>query len=166
MRIRKLCSRDRTELVRLIRGTTEFTDAEKACAIELVDAALSDDAQTDYIFRITTDENDTALGYACYGPTPMTDATFDLYWIAVSSFRRGGGLGRGLLAGVEEELRMGGARHLIVETGSNPAYAKTRAFYDRAGYSVAARIPDYYKVGDDLIIYRKVLAQNENSGHL
>lgn len=166
MRIRTLCSRDRTDLVRLIRGVAEFTEAEKTCAVELVDIALSNDEQRDYVFRITTDERDAAVGYACYGPTPMTDATFDLYWIAVSTTERGRGVGRGLLAGVEEELRIGGARHLIVETGSNPAYAKTRAFYEAAGYGVAARIPDYYKVGDDLIIYRKVLARNEDSGHL
>jgi ribosomal protein S18 acetylase RimI-like enzyme len=166
MKIRTLCSRDRADLSRLIHGTAEFSEAEKTCAMELVDIALSSDAQTDYLFRIATNADDAAVGYACYGPTPMTDATFDLYWIAVSSAARGSGLGRGLLATVEEELRVGGARHLIVETGSSPAYAKTRAFYDAAGYLVAARIPDYYKVGDDLIIYRKVLAQNEDSGHL
>jgi len=30
-------------------------------------------------------------GYICYGPTPMTDGTYDLYWIASDPRVRGQG---------------------------------------------------------------------------
>lgn len=169
MKLKKLSSQDRTKLVEIIRGTPEFNAAEALCAIELIDIHLADPEQLDYQFVVALDPEatvDVPLGYACFGPTPMTDATYDLYWIVVSQRARKHGFGRALLAAVEETLAMGHARHLLIETGSNPAYAATRAFYERSGYSVAARIPDYYKKNDDLIIFRKVLRRDEDTGYL
>src|SRR5205809_1857885 len=48
-------------------------------------------------------------------------------------------------------------RLIVVETSSRADYAPTRAFYERRGYTQAARLPGYYAPGDDLVIYLKDL---------
>ena len=64
---------------------------------------------------------------------------------------------RELLRFAEEHIRAKGGRLLIAETSSTPKYEKTRAFYERKGFERRACIKDYYKPGDDLIIYGKYL---------
>jgi hypothetical protein len=46
-----------------------------------------------------------------------------------------------------------------VETSSKPGYEKTNLFYQRIGYKEAARIIDFYMIGDDQIIYEKRFKQ-------
>ena len=46
---------------------------------------------------------------------------------------------------------------MVLETSAGPAYARARAFYERAGYAVVGRIADFYKPGDDCIVYCKRL---------
>ena len=45
-----------------------------------------------------------------------------------------------------------------VETASKESYAATRAFYERIGYVEVARTPDFYKDGDDRVVYSRRLA--------
>jgi ribosomal protein S18 acetylase RimI-like enzyme len=58
---------------------------------------------------------------------------------------------------VEEKIRRRGGRLLVIETSSQESYGDTRAFYERIGYTFAARLPDYYDEGDDKLIYLKQL---------
>jgi ribosomal protein S18 acetylase RimI-like enzyme len=97
-------------------------------------------------------------GYACWGPTPGTDRGYDLYWIAVDPRAQGGGYGSALMRAIEARLRERGARLLVAETSSRASYAQTRAFYERGGYVERARVRGFYAVGDDRVIYSKLLA--------
>jgi len=56
---------------------------------------------------IDDDAPDRVLGYACFGKTPMTDATYDLYWLVVAEAARGRGIGANLggLAGADALCR-------------------------------------------------------------
>src|SRR5260370_453347 len=67
------------------------------------------------------------------------------------------GLGTELLRAVEDRLKTDRGRLVVVETSSRTDYAPTRAFYERRGYTQAARLPGYYAPGDDLVIYLKDL---------
>ena len=96
-------------------------------------------------------------GYVCVGPTPMTDGTFDLYWIAVDPDEQGRGLGRQLLAAAEGEVRARGGRLVLIETAGHDAYAPTIRFYERSGYTLVSRIADYYRVGEDKLVFEKRL---------
>ncbi len=131
-----------------------FRPEEVATAVELLDASL--DGDDDYRFLGAYDGDDL-VGYACWGPTPGTVATADLYWIVVDAGRQGRGIGTTLLSAVEEQLKADGSRLIVVETSSRADYAPTRAFYERRGYGRVATIPDYYAPGDDLVIYLKDL---------
>ena len=48
-----------------------------------------------------------------------------------------------------------GGRLLLIETSSKPNYAPTIEFYKRNGYHLEARIRDYYRPGDDKLIFAK-----------
>jgi ribosomal protein S18 acetylase RimI-like enzyme len=122
-------------------------------ATELVDLALEPD-NTDYQILVA-DRDGTLVGYVCYGPTPMTEGTFDLYWIASAPEVRGQGVGASLVSGMEADQRRRGARLVRVETSATEAYGPTRGFYASMKYTEEARIRDFYKVGDDLIILTK-----------
>jgi ribosomal protein S18 acetylase RimI-like enzyme len=118
----------------------------------LVDAGLAGDP--DYALLAATMADDV-VGYACYGPSPFTQSSFDLYWIAVGSGAQGAGIGQALLAGVEAAVAEAGGKLLLADTAAKPGYARTRAFYEAAGYAIEARIRDYYAPGDDRITYAK-----------
>jgi ribosomal protein S18 acetylase RimI-like enzyme len=139
----------RQALDALVRATRVFTEEEVGIAIELYD---SDDP--DYVF-VGAFAADALVGYACYGPTPGTDRNYDLYWIAVHPSAQHAGLGSALLADVEARVVADNARMMVIETSSRDAYASTRRFYQRHGYTEAARVGSYYAVGDDRIVYTK-----------
>ncbi|HET8713290.1 MAG TPA: GNAT family N-acetyltransferase [Gemmatimonadales bacterium] len=144
----------RARLEELTRGTGLFRAEEIATAVELLDESLAGDE--DYRFLGAFD-GDRLIGYACWGPTPGTEGTYDLYWIVVDRARQGRGIGTQLLVDVEGRLRTQDARLVVVETSSRPDYTPTRAFYEARGYTRTATIPAYYAPGDDLVIFTKEL---------
>jgi ribosomal protein S18 acetylase RimI-like enzyme len=155
MDIRPLEGKDREHLASLIRRIETFSPEEVACATELVDLALQPNNR-DYKILVA-DRDGTLVGYVCYGPTPMTEGTHDLYWIASDPAVRGQGVGASLISGMEGDLRRLEARLIRVETSATEAYGPTRGFYASMKYTEEARIRDFYKVGDDLIILTKRL---------
>jgi ribosomal protein S18 acetylase RimI-like enzyme len=118
----------------------------------------------DYVFLGAFTPEDELVGYACYGPTPGTDRTFDLYWIAVAPALQGAGIGTLLLREVERRLTGQNARLLVIETSSRSEYAPTRGFYARCGYAMAARVREFYAPGDDRIILTKRFQSDSPSG--
>ena len=99
------------------------------------------------------------IGYACYGATPGTTGTYDLYWIAVHPEHQGEGGGSRLLDEVERRLRDREARLLVVETSSRTDYESTRRFYERREYREFARLSDFYAFDDDRVLgYQRQLA--------
>src|SRR5947199_196502 len=70
----------RAPLERLTRATGLFHPEEVALAVELLDESLAGD--DDYRF-LGAYADDDLVGYACWGPTPGTQGTYDLYWIVV-----------------------------------------------------------------------------------
>ncbi len=153
--IRPLQASDVYPLRHLLVETTVFTPEEIEIALELMTAVLEKPEQKDYIIRVYDDGE--VLGYYCVGPTPATDATYDLYWIATKPSVHGQGVGRLLIADAEELIRSRGGTLVIVQTSSTTRYDKTRSFYEKAGYQEVARIRDYYRRGDSLVVYGKYL---------
>ncbi len=154
--IRPLGREDRGPLRDLVEATGVFSEDEVEIALELIDAVLDDPAQKDYIIRVY-EEGGRAVGYYCVGPTPATEGTFDLYWVAVDPALHGRGIGRALDDHACALIRGMSGRLVIAETSSLPRYGPTREFYRRRGYSEVAKITDYYRPGDDLVVYGKYL---------
>jgi GNAT superfamily N-acetyltransferase len=154
--IRRVEERDREAILRISSEVALFTEEEIATVDELLQAHLYDLEQCDYRFFAACHQ-DRVLGFVCFGPTALTEGTFDLYWIAVSKLAQGGGVGRMLMEWTEEHLRAAGGRLLVAETSGTPEYASTRRFYERLGYDGHLAVPDFYRSGDDLIVYSKHL---------
>jgi ribosomal protein S18 acetylase RimI-like enzyme len=148
----------RARLEQLTRGTGLFREEEVATAVELLDECLAGD--DDYRF-VGAFDGEHLIGYACWGPTPGTEATHDLYWIVVARERQGAGLGTQLLGEVEQRLMADGCRLVVVETSSRADYTPTRGFYEARGYTRTATIPGYYAPGDDLVVFTKDLTNGD-----
>ncbi len=136
---------------------TVFSKEEVVCVDELWEEYLKQGPLVSGYYFLVDKENGRVLGYACYGPRSLTSGTFDLYWIAVDPTIHRGGVGRRLLAASEEAVRTLGGRLIVLETSGLPAYEPTRKFYLATGYTLEATLKDFYKDGDDLVIFTKHL---------
>lgn len=105
-----------------------------------------------------TDDDNGPVGVAYFAPERMTEGTWNLYLIAVHPDRQRQGRGKALLRHVEQSSAQRGQRILLVETSGLANFERVRAFYRSAGYDEEARIRDFYKAGDDKIVFRKALA--------
>ncbi len=152
MTLRDLEPGDRPGLERLVRSVELFSAAEMDVAMEVLDAYLAHPGLDYHAIGAFTHDGGIA-GYACFGPTPCTEGTWDLYWIAVDGQVRSQGIGTVLMEEVERMVVEKGARLLVIETASRADYAPTRAFYERRGYTAVAQIPDFYAPGDDRVIF-------------
>src|SRR6185295_10027984 len=109
-----------------------FTPEEVGVALELVDAGLAARAPAQgeadgYRFWLDVERHaaDAAYdvrGYVCYGRTPMTRGTFDMYWLAVAPTGRGRGVGRELVRRMESDVRSEGGYLVRVETAGTEDY--------------------------------------------
>lgn len=155
VQIRLLQLRDRAPLHQLLTKDGLFTREEVSVALELIDGALAEPGGE---YRVLCAELDGKLaGYVCFGPTPMTEGTWDLYWVVTHPDARGNGVARALVGRMEQELRALGARLVRVETSRLDGYGAAHAFYERLHYPVCAVMADFYKPGDDLVVMLKRL---------
>jgi GNAT superfamily N-acetyltransferase len=152
-----MLKRDKPALMALLRGLPEFKPAEVVVAEEVIDSYLADPAGSGFNTLVTQD-GPAITGYISYGPAPLTEGTWDVYWIAVAAEEHGKGVGGVLLAYAEGKIKEAGGRLIVIETSSQPTYEKTRRFYQKHGYEAIARLPDFYAPGDDKIILQKHLS--------
>ena len=157
MKIRSLVPKDRARLHSMLIETRAFNQEEIDVAMELIDLVLRDEKQNDYKIHCMVDDEDQAVGYICYGLTPMTQGTFDLYWVSVDPNFQSKRVGSKLLDFLEQEVRKEGGRMILADTSTIPQYGKTKSFYLRNGFREVARIPDYYHPGNDRITFCKRL---------
>jgi ribosomal protein S18 acetylase RimI-like enzyme len=153
----KVFPSDSEAVRKILLSNKYFFDFEIAVAEELIEERLTRGPVSGYHFFFADIKN-RVVGYACYGPIPCTQKSYDLYWIAVSEELRGQGIGSRLLVEAEKAiLRLGGER-VYIETSSRPDYGPTRRFYERSGYRLASRLDDFYAPGDAKLTWEKNIA--------
>ena len=158
--LRELRPSDRASLERILRATGAFDEAEVAVALELIDAPPEEGYRfivAEIADRVATERGPRVAGYACYGATPETEGTYDLYWIVVDPDLHGRGIGRTLMSAAESAIRRAGGRVMLIETAGKPSYARQRAFYEANGCELIERVPDFYAAGDDKLVYERRL---------
>lgn len=167
--IRKLEQTDRDELKRILIATNHFNEEEIRIALELIDTYLNDEKQKDYkifVYDIQPPPlrsspfakgESTVAGYICFGKRPLTEGTYDLYWIAVDPNIHGKGIGSKLVKFMEDELRNMNGNLVLIETSGQESYNGERLFYEKNGYNIQTVIKDFYREGDDLVMYHKYL---------
>ncbi len=155
--VRTMTARDKRAVMEILRHTPEFKPIEVQIAEELIDAYLDQGLNSGYFILVGTVDSLVA-GYICYGPTPLTTGTWDVYWMAVSGQFQRHGVGRALLVAAEEDIRNTRGRLILIETSSKPDYVKAQNFYAGRGYDLISRITDFYEPGDDKLTYLKRVA--------
>lgn len=148
---------DKPAVMKILHDTPEFKSAEVVVAEEVIDNYLRDLISSGYYVSVAESDS-TIVGYICYGPAPLTEGTWDIYWIAVTAREQGRGVGGKLLAYAEDKIKEVNGRLIVIETSGLSGYEKTQRFYSKHGYEVIAHLPDFYAPGDDKIILQKRLA--------
>lgn len=154
--IRALKASECEEVVEVVEANGNFSADEVAIAKELIDICIERPDQRDYFIFVYEDEEQKRIaGFLIVGPTPATEGTYDMYWIAVHPDFYGKGVAQALDEKAVEFAKERGGYLIIAETSSQDSYERTRAFYEKQGYQKLSVIADYYKPGDDLIVFGK-----------
>ena len=149
--LRNLTAADRDRIEEISRAVGLFRADEIPVALEVFDGAVA--GSSDYL-ALGAEHDGRLAGWICWGPTPCTLGTYDLYWMAVDPALQGAGIGTALV--LEMERRLAGlARLIVIETAGRPDYLATRRFYESRGYRATATIRDFYAPGDDQVVFVK-----------
>jgi D-alanine-D-alanine ligase len=146
--------------LKFLADTKFFRHEEIHVAEEVITDAIKHGPDGPYQSYVL-ERGGAVIGWVCWGPTPCTVGSFDIYWLGISPKCQGQGLGRKLMDFAEEKIRSTDGRLFVVETSGRDSYLPTRAFYERLGYTIAAIVKDFYAPGDDKIIYTKSARQNK-----
>jgi ribosomal protein S18 acetylase RimI-like enzyme len=153
--IRPTIPADTAALVALTEATGLFKPIEVVALRKVLDDYHAINHADDH-HAVTLEEAGEILGFAYYGPAPMTERTWQLWWIAVRKDQQGRGVGGQLLRYVENDIAVNRhGRVLFIETGSLPHYELTRQFYRKHGYEQHALLKDFYADGDSMVVFRK-----------
>ena len=176
---------DRARVDEILRATGVFRAAEVDVGLELFDEAFGEGGgfgldSAGYVFagafaeELTEDRRPktearpklgrSLFGFACWGRTPETDATFDLYWLAVDPAAQGSGAGSVLMAEIERKVADDRGRMIVIEVSGAEHSGGARRFYEKHGYVAAAAVRDFYAPGDDRIIYTKRMPRAGGEG--
>ncbi len=142
-----------------VEGLKKIVDS-----IELFPSEFLDEMTSDYFNNPNTQdiwftyiENNiqVAIGYCM--PEKLTDGTYNLLAIGVSQDVQRNGIASQMMNYIEQLLKQKDGRLLIVETSSDDAQIGARKFYQKIGYKQIAEIKDFWKEGEDKIIFWKKL---------
>ncbi|MBI5876278.1 MAG: GNAT family N-acetyltransferase [Chloroflexi bacterium] len=157
IQVRPTTRADAEAINRIAASVTVFSAEEVRAVGELLDLFFTDHAQDEFLF-ISAEDDGRVVGFACYGRIALTARNYELNWIATDPQAGRRGVAAALIGEVERIAREAGARYVNLETSATSPYAPARAFYDRQDYQIVARIPDYYSDGDEMLMYRKLVA--------
>jgi len=148
-------------IISLAKNIKQFSKDDIHCIEELWNESLHGETDPDRYHFIIAKNAKNILGFACYGHRPLTEGTYDFYWLGVDPAFQKQGVGRALLTQVENEIRDKKGYLIIIETSCLEAFSSPRTLYESFGFQLIAQIPDFYKLGDGLAIYTKNLSLSE-----
>jgi ribosomal protein S18 acetylase RimI-like enzyme len=140
-------------------GLKKVVDSSELFPSEYLDEMISDyfnNPDTQDIWFTYIDNNEqVAIGYCV--PEKLTDGTYNLLAIGVSQDIQRKGIASQMMNYIEQQLKQKDGRILIVETSSDDAQIGARQFYNKIGYTQVAVIKDFWKDGEDKIVFWKKL---------
>jgi ribosomal protein S18 acetylase RimI-like enzyme len=151
MPIRPANAADVPAMKRVIAATELFPED----MLDDMMASFLNENSLEELWFVATASNAVGLGYCAQ--ERMTEGTWNVLLIAVDPEHQNKGFGKELMAYAEQTTRERGARILLVETSGLSEFERTRNFYRSRSYEEEARLRDYYKHGEDKIIFRKAL---------
>jgi len=142
-----------------LNGLKNVVDSSELFPSEYLEDMMSDyfnNPETqDIWFTYIDDDIQVAIGYCV--PEKLTDGTYNLLAIGVSQDSQRKGIASQMMNYIEQLLKQNAGRILIVETSSDDAQMGARNFYKEIGYAQVAVIKDFWKDGEDKIVFWKRL---------
>ena len=142
-----------------IDGLKQVVDSSELFPSEYLDEMISEYFENpntkDFWFTYIDNNRQVAIGYCV--PEKLTDGTYNLLAIGVSNDLQRKGIANQMMNYIEQLLKQKDGRLLIVETSSDDAQIGARQFYNKIGYNQAAIIKDFWKDGEDKIVFCKKL---------
>jgi len=135
----------------LVAATGVFSAEEARVAGELATTTLNGRETYRFLFA---ESGGVLRGFTCFDRIPLSEVSFDLYWIAVAQESRGTGLALELMRRTAAFAKRKRGLWLFAETSSRPPYAPARAFYRKAGFEEVSRLEDFYTAGDAKVTFR------------
>lgn len=146
---------DLGQIEQILVDRGNFVAVEVEVALEVCGEAAAHPFQEYYGY--CAKEGDRVAGFIVFGLIPMTDRCWDLYWIAVAPDFARAGVGQMLAEDMERIITELKGRQVHIDTSSLPTYLPACRFYEKMGFSLEARLKDFYRAGDDKLIYVKEL---------
>jgi ribosomal protein S18 acetylase RimI-like enzyme len=153
-KIRPACPEDRQKVISFLSATSFFRDGELKIAEQVFDDAVRQGQGGEYLSYIA-EQDSSIVGWICFGPTPCTVGTYDIYWIAVDPSKQRSGLGSALIRFAEDKIKTSNGRMIVIETSASNLYLPTRSFYKKLGYLQMAAVDNFYAPGDGKLVYAK-----------
>jgi GNAT superfamily N-acetyltransferase len=147
---------DRSKIFNLFSHSGQFSPREISYAMALFDShtQYGNDSVNHFILQ----EKDHDLhSCACYGPMPLSENRFQLYWLAIDHHHRKAGLSKTIEQVIEDKVRHLGGVKIFIEASSLPRHESLRHFHESCGYRLVAVVPDYYAQGDHKVWLAKDL---------
>lgn len=142
-----------------IDGLKNVADSSGVFPSEYLDEMISDYFNNpntqDIWFAYFDDNKSVAIGYCV--PEKFTDGTYNLLAIGVSEDFQRKGVASQMMKYIEHLLKHKSGRILIVETSSDDAQIGARNFYPKIGYTQVGVLKDFWKDGEDKIVFWKKL---------
>lgn len=142
-----------------IKGLKKVADSSGLFPSEYLDDMISDyfnNAETqDIWFTYIDDGTPVAIGYCA--PEKFTDGTYNVLAIGVSQDSQRKGIASKMMQYIEQVVKHKDGRILIVETSTDDAQIGARQLYKHIGYTQEAVIRDFWKEGEDKIVFWKKL---------
>ena len=142
-----------------INQIKKVVDSSELFPSEYLDEMISDyfnKADTEDIW-FTYIENNTAIAIGYCVPEKLTEGTYNLLAVGVLKESQGKGIASEMMKHIEHLHKEKGGRILIVETSSDDAQIAARNFYKKIDCIQEAVIKDFWKDGEDKIVFWKKL---------
>ncbi len=152
MTVQPATPEEREAILAAARSVGVFNAEEVDTVAELFDGYLRDPRVSGYNFLSCTAAGEL-LGFACWGPTALSQGATDLYWICTAQAAQALAAAAALFSAVEAAVRAAGRWLIVIWTSSRPEYAPARRFYTRLGGDLQTQIRDFYDRGEDLCVY-------------
>ncbi len=153
-KIRPAVLEDKQKVLNFLSASSVFRDNELKIAEQVFDDAVNAGPGGEYLSYVA-EQDKSIVGWVCFGPTPCTVGTYDIYWIAVDPTKRRNGLGSALINFAENKIKNSNGRLIVIETSSTNLYLPTRSFYTKKGYLQMASVDNFYAPGDGKVVYAK-----------
>lgn len=148
---------DPDNIKKLVEKACVFSEEEIRVAGELAQDFLAQGESSGYHFLFLEEAN-TIIAYTCYGMIPLTDMRFDLYWIVVDPAYQKQKFGIEILQRTENLITNLQGVSVYAETSGRSDYLPAQNFYRRNGYEQIAVFKDFYKAGDDKLVFQKKIS--------